>query len=481
MKICFSRFGALLSAISLASAVVSAPVAAAENYTAASGWGTFKRPFAADSPWNSRPVYPVLGTAIVKKPLYNPTWIPSVSAGALSLTVFMAKAGDPPITIYGKTGTSGVADPDTGYYRTINLPRWPASVVPANGGDGHADIVDTVSGVIHSFYQLKNTNGKWTASMYSWSRLDGSGFGNGAHWSQGARASGAPSMAGIIRKHEIDDGMPYYTHALAMTLPQHTLANGISHPSYVAPATSTDNYASYNTGTIPMGALMMLPAGFDTNSLSSPKLRKIASTLKLWGAYVVDSNFDTAYGIHVESGAGFTLMPGGRWDTNVVADLEKIRAALRQVVSVSGWVNGNAVNYYKEPAQDTLSMRGTWMLATGGKGPGSFDTWQQSVVFPHTTTKISQVNYNNEISKVGWAKPVAGKRMRFSSVSSGGATIRLQVRVGGKVVVDSGYLGDGSATVFNWPSAAASNVAVTLLAESGVNTASRTRGVLTFD
>ena len=76
-------------------------------------------------------------------------------------------------------------------------------------------------------------------------------------------------MAGIIRKHEIDDGMPYYMHALAMTLPQHTLANGISHPSYVAPATSTDNYAGNNTGTIPMGALMMLPASFDAASLSS--------------------------------------------------------------------------------------------------------------------------------------------------------------------------------------------------------------------
>jgi hypothetical protein len=483
MRIRTSRLHSLFLAASLllsATISLTSPVARAQtSYTSTSGFGSYYKPFAASSPWNTRPINPVLGTYQIKKPLHNPTWIPVVDDGSLSLRVFMAKADDGAMTVYGKAGTTGVGDPDTGYYHNITLPHWPASVTPATGGDGHADIVDTATGIIHSFYQLKYSGGKWTASMYAWSRIDGTGFGDGAHWSQGARASGAPSLGGLIRTHEIDDGQPYYRHALAMTLPQHTLANGISKPSYIAPATSTDSFASSNTGSIPMGALMMLPASFDTSAITSPRLRKIASTLKLWGAYVVDSNYDTAYGIHVEIGANFALMAPGTWDTKVVADLELIRAALRQVEGAGSWLNGNGVTIWKKDAKDTLSMRGTWLInQTSVKGPGPFDTLRQAVAFPYTTSKVTQINYNNEIGKVGWAKPVPGGRMRFESESTGGATIRLQVKVAGKVVFDSGFLGDGSAATFTWPTAAASSVTVTLLAESGVNTASVTRGRL---
>jgi hypothetical protein len=455
------------------------PAHAATDFAATTGFGTYYKPFAPDSPWNKRPINPVLRAGEIKKPLYNPTWIPVVGDGALSLQVFMAKAGDPGVTIHGKPGTSGVGDPDTGFYRTITLPRWPANVVPASGADGHADVVDTVTGIVHSFYQLKYANGKWTAGMYSWSRLDGRGFGEGGHWSQGARASGVPNMGGLIRIHEIDDGEPYYRHALAMTLPRHTLSGGASVASYIRPATSTDSNAAQNSGSVPMGALIMLPSGFDTNKLSSPKLRKIAATLKLWGAYVVDSNYDTAYGIHVENGANFNLMPSGVWDTKVVADLELIRAALRQVAGAQSWIDGNGVTRTKEAPMGLLSMRGTWLIhQTSTKGPGGFDTWSQALVFPYMASKVTLINYNNEVSKVDWAKPVPGGRMRFESRSTGGATIRLQVNVAGKVVFDSGFLGNGAAATFNWPGAASGPVTVTLLAECGVNQVSSARGIL---
>jgi hypothetical protein len=462
-------------------ALTSNSVAQAQtNYAATTGFGNYYQLFTADSPWNSRPTNPTLGTYQIKKPVYNPTWVPVVSGGALSVGVFMAKASDPAVTIYGKTGQTGVADPDSGVYRNITLPHWPAGVVPATGGDGHADIVDVTTGILHSFYQLRVTNGRWTAAMYSWTRVDGRGFGDADHWSQGARASGVAPAAGLIRKHEIDDGAAYYKHALAMSLPSQTMSNGISSPSYVYPATAADSNAATHTGMIPLGARMMLPASFDTSKLSTPALRKVANTLKIYGAYVVDTNYDTAFAINVENGANFNLMPTG-WDGNVVAGLELIRAALRQVTAAQSWVDGNGKTVAAPAPASILSMRGTWGI-TGGytAGPGSFQTWQQAIVFPTTANRISQTTYTN-ISKVSWAKPIVGETMRFKSVATGGARIRLQVKTGNAVAFDSGYLQNDTAATFAWPSTSAGAISLVLIAESGVNTASSARGVLSTD
>lgn len=454
-------------------------VQAQTNYAATTGWGNYYTPFAVDSPWNSRPIKPVFGTYEVKKPRYNPTWIPSITNGAYSLMVYMATGSDPAATVYAKTGQTGVLDPDSGQFRNITLPHWPSNVTPATGADGHADIIDTQTGIVHSFFQLQKVNGKWTANMYSWSALDGKGWGDGAHWSQGARSSGVPSSGGLIRQHEINDGKWHYYHALAMSLPAHTLGNGVSTPGYVYPATAMDNTASGNTGAIPLGALMMLPSTFNSAAIANGKLRKIADTLKLFGAYVVDRNYDTAYAIYVENGASFDLMPNG-WDADVVADLESIRSALRQVVGAEKWLDGSGKPMTPAEPESILSMRGNWLMPSGSSaGPSTFDTWQQAVVFPNTPSKITQVNYANGLSKVLWSKPAAGEQMRFASVAGGDATIRLQVKVAGVLRFDSGYLSNGASTAFQWPKAADGTLSVTLWAESGINHPSWARGVLT--
>lgn len=467
--------------VMMASICVTTPAAHAQiPSTASAGWGSYYRLFAANSPWNARPVKPTLGNNVVKKPLFNPNWVPSITNGNFSTAVFMATAADKPVTIYG-TGGAGVGDPDTGKFRDITLPRWPANVVPAPGSDGHADIVDTVTGVVHSFFKLKQVNGKWTATMYAWTRIDGSGWGDAVHWSQGARASGVAPAAGLIRAHEINDGAPHYSHALAVSLPSHTLANGITRPSYVHPATTTDTDAILNTGVIPMGARLMLPASFDANALSTPQLRKIAATLKLYGAYVVDRNYDTAFTLYVESGTSFNIMPNGVWSNQVVTDLEKIRAALREMTSAQGWIDGNGVAMSTNPQGNLLSMRGAWVnQGTTTAGPGAFDTWQQAVVFPVSAKKLSQVNYSTGLSKVSWAAVAPGTRMRFTAMTTGGASVRLQVRVNNVVEFDSGYLLNGVSTTFAWPRNA-SAAGVVVLAESGLNKASTARGVLTVN
>jgi hypothetical protein len=226
-------------------------------------------------------------------------------------------------------------------FRDITITHWPADVMPVEGRDGHAEIVDPSTGIIHSFYQLRHIDGRWRARMYAWTRLDGRGWTDPAHYYQGARAAAVSSMAGLIRKHEVADGDIAYRHALAMSITYNALS---AKPAYVFPATSVDTTsATTNSGSIPEGALVMLPESFDTQRISNRALRKVAETLKIHGGYVVDRNRGAPFAIYVENGSDLTLHRGG-WDNAVADDLERIRRALRQVVSARGWLDGNVAS-----------------------------------------------------------------------------------------------------------------------------------------
>ena len=460
-----------------ASSTVSPPVATATASSSAQAtpssardgvFGTYLRPYAADSLWNSRPLNPVFGTWVIPKSSYFPT----VASGAYSTGVFLAAATDSPMTVVGPgstaTNTVGVADPDSGTNRVITLPRWPATVLPASGSDGHADIVDPVTNIVHSFWQLKQQNGRWTAAMYSWSKLGGTGWGDPSHYYQGARAVGIPASAGLIRKHEIKDGLAAYPHALAMSLTFNALADGVSNPAYIFPATAADNSASANTGTIPQGSLLMLPPNFDSSAIVNPDLKKIVETLKLYGAYVVDRNTGTPFVIYVENDAGFNLMPKG-WDNTIADQLDKIRASLRQVTSAQAWVDGNgdirAARSATQQSMNILSMRGGWYRQSG-TGTGDYDPIAQNFSFGATTTSTVYVNANNTgLTPVKWARPEAGTYVNFTVRATGGARLRLQVKSGNTFTHDTWDLVDGKSVRILWPA----NASMVLIATSGTN------------
>jgi hypothetical protein len=434
-------------------------------------WGTFLKPFAPDSLWNSRPVAPVLGESVIPKSNYYPR----IGEGRYSLGVFLAKPTDGPVTMYGLPGRKGVWDPDSElHHESISIPRWPAGVAPAEGSDGHADIVDPVSGIVHSFHVLRRENGRWMAAQYAWTRIDGRGWGDPAHYMQGARAAGVPSMGGLIRKHEVRNGAPLYHHALAVSLTFNALS---ARPAYVFPATSADTTANRNHGAIPEGTLLMLPESFDTERIANPDLRKVAETLKVYGAYVVDRNVGTPFHIYVENGSGFNLH-GERWNSVVAAQLDRMRAALRPVISAAGWIDGNGRPYAPEKNLNLLSMRGPWRLREGTT-LGVFDTWAQAVTFPEMSTRSVQVNSSSRsLQPVLWAIPAAGTTYRLTAVTTGGARLRFQLRdrSRGQIVVDSKELGDGETATFVWPDQA---VAPAVWAISGAGSVSTVRGTLT--
>lgn len=474
----FQSSASVLAGISIALCVAYPALAQADAAgTHSVAYGSYLHPFSTSSLWNSRPLNPVFGTTVIPKSSY----FPNVGSGAYSTGVFLASASDKPMTVVGRgtsdTATVGVADPDNGARRVITIPRWPADILPASGTDGHADIVDPITRTIHSFWQLKQINGRWTAALYSWSSLSGTGWGDPAHYYQGARATGVSTSSGLIRKQEIKDGLPTYTHALALSLTYNALSNGVAGPAYVFPATSADNSLSANTGSIPEGALLMLPPSFDSSGIANADLKKVVETLKLYGAYVVDRNVGTPFMIYVENDSGFWLMPKV-WDNTIASQLDAIRAALRQVVSAKDWVDGNgnsvADAIKAQQKMNILSMRGPWSKQSGTAN-ATYDSATQSLLFDAATTKTVQVNSSNTgLTPVQWALPKAGAAVTFSVVATGGAMLRLQVKSDDGAPVDTKDLANGQSVRILWPAYGK----VTLTATSGTEGTSSVKAQL---
>lgn len=422
-------------------------------------WGTFDLPFAATSPWNSRPIDPVFSDAVIPKARYAA----AIESGKWSTGVFEASPGvSSPVTVSGPRGKPGLWRVDDRTFGDVQLARWPAGVVPATGSDGHAEVVDTEAGVVHSFWKLRNEGGKWVADQYAWTSLRGSGWGDPAHPMQGARAAGVPAIGGLIRTKEVNNREPLYHHALSMSLPTTALSRS---PAYVYPATSADKEAqSVNTGNIPEGALLLLPPGFNTTLIGDARIRKIAETLKVYGAYVVDRNGATGFVIYAEIGSGLELHER-IWNAKAVADLEKIRTALRPVVRARLWLDGNGKVLSRDSYPNVISMRGPWKTIKGD-AKAAFDTWSQQLVFERASgPAVVAKTFTADVTDVSWAKPAPGSRYRVECRAELGAKCRFLLTKRGDncILVDSGELDHEQFTSFTWPSA---DTSVTLYAHA---------------
>lgn len=410
------------------------------------------RPYAADSPWNTRPVNPVLGAAQIPDSING--WRPVISDGVgYSTGAFCATESDPAVVVHGP-GDDLVQDKDVEHgFPSITIPHWPADVLPATESDGHADILDAATKIVHSFNGLvHDPDGTWHARDYGWSRLDGRGWGDPAHYFQGARATGVPASAGIVRKHEFLGTDSVYRHALSLSLPHNAIkrGEGDAPTAFVYPATSGDSKdnALANSGQIPEGALLMLPAAFDVASMPTPELQRIAETLKTYGAYVTDRNSATPFNIYVEIGTGYSLGGSG---ANIDAALATLQHALRPLESADSWVDGNEQPAVRHPALELQSMRGKWSPGGEALEYGAFDTWRQAVVLSGANQTLTS-GWNNQ--RVPWGAPVAGKTYRLAAETTGGGTLRYQVickapNAGSSL--DSGVLAHGQTFDLVWP------------------------------
>nr|WP_320133340.1 hypothetical protein [uncultured Holophaga sp.] len=348
---------------------------------------------------------------------------PSISGGAYSAMFALADESDGPQTVYGL----GDAALNLVYTTasSVTIPRWPESAIPASGADGHLDILDPVTGIIHSFWKLQKATsgthaGAWTASQYTRSLIAGRGWGDPALYYQGSRAVGVPTIGGIIRTHEIDDGESLYHHALAMSL---TYCGLQASPAFVFPATAADSTASANEGAIPEGALLMLPADFDTSLLTVPKLRKVAETLKVYGARVVDRNTCTPFLIYVEGVTDtFQLHASypdftGTWSNTCANELQAIRAALRPLDSCAAWVDGEG-STFADFSHKLRMVAGRGSLRSSALDACSYNPMLDRVELVNSGSSVATAVIRDGINSGVTPAWVAGTTYRFAVTGS---------------------------------------------------------------
>jgi hypothetical protein len=299
-------------------------------------------PFSASSPWNTpvgsgaqfESVSGPMTSNLRAKKIGDWTITPWLNAAQYSHPVYFAKASDPRVWVDSRW------DPDM--YVHI-----PAGAVPAQGTDGHLHVVQPDGRTIIEMWVVTPGSGAWTAGRLEVGDLHSDGLGP----DNGTRAYGGSSIAGLIRKWEVDTSDPNYTdgairHALAVGLPGGMLkytggasgydANGYGTArGYVWPATEQDydSPGSYY-GQVPMGSLLAIPKSVNIDSLGlSPATRAIAKALQDYGAYVVDragGNTVAFYAEPTTPGSWQNAVVGPNWSA---AELETIRQQLRVITN----------------------------------------------------------------------------------------------------------------------------------------------------
>lgn len=386
------------------------------------------RLFAADSPWNVKPVNPVLGKDVVPATKQTP-WI---EEAAYSTKIFRASATDKPVAVVA----SDIANQlDAG---PVTIPRFPAATMPATGQDGHCEILD--GDVLHSFFQLRQAGGKWTATKYARTSALGSGFGTVAN-PDNVRAAGCSTAGGLLLASE--RGMESLPHALAIGMDKNGIAAGPIYPATLEDYTGRATY----TGKFPMGARLMLPASFNVDALKLPTSKAIARTLMTYGGILVDATVGSM-NIYAEIGSG--------WNQAGVdgfyPDMQTIKEALRQVFPPSGPSPHRSMNL--------LSVRGPWAGYNGSKAFGRYDAATDLFQAEATTEArtVRQLLYrHDEADRFGYKKqnwnlnPEPGVKYTVRAIGEGNIRASLATNVNWKGAAGSGKLAPGMSATITWP------------------------------
>ncbi|HEU5038423.1 MAG TPA: hypothetical protein VFT70_15550 [Nocardioides sp.] len=171
---------------------------------------------------------------------------------------------------------------------TLNIP---VDVDPDPRYDGWYTVFDTSASVAYDLWRARREDDD-TISYNYMRKWDLNGPGYSPPWTEGARGSGLPLFAGLIRPGELESGE--IQHALAISLP------GPASGLFVQPASSTDGTG--RTTSIPEGARIrlkrdvVLPQPRDPITGKQIKLTKqqqrladaIVACLRTYGAIVVD-------------------------------------------------------------------------------------------------------------------------------------------------------------------------------------------------
>lgn len=190
--------------------------------------------------------------------------------------------------------------------------------------DGHMTLIDTKAGKSWDFSRAQQLpGGSWIASRIDTWDLDGPGyrkpFDGDYWWTYGARGSGFPLIAGLIRPEEIEKGE--INHALVCATPinrKTTYPDG--KPQLCSPPASRTDGEGIGYEYIPEGARLQLDPKLDLDLLNlTPETKVIARAMQKYGMYNGDNSED--FVIYFQN-----LGPdGGKWKKyGMFSDLKKI-------------------------------------------------------------------------------------------------------------------------------------------------------------
>ncbi len=258
------------------------------------------RPFSDDSPWNTPiPADPAIDpdSDIIVGNFRNPfgdvgLWI---SDPEWSVPVYYIDSDQVPLV---KVTTPEDRPAGTGFgleeqSRTAYLPI-PSNAVAAAAGDKHLAVVDKQKGIEWGMWYAVPTPDGWSTALGATADLNGTGVrvpeyqANPWQVAHGARASGFPLMAGLIRIDEMKAGE--IRHAMTFAY-MGCLAEG-----YVSPASTGQVFLGKERGMVlepgtglPMGARIQLDPSIDVDQMPWARSTKIiARALQTYGAFCGD-------------------------------------------------------------------------------------------------------------------------------------------------------------------------------------------------
>jgi len=243
------------------------------------------RPFAGDSPWNTKipddPAILAESDELIADLATSSQWP--------GFTVNIDTWGIPSYEADASTPLRMVTLTDVvGYGMDAPMPI-PEGAEPDSEGDHHLCVYDREANLTWDLWNARHDGNEWTAGVGATIELDGSGVrppkdGNQAwQWSHGARACGFPLIAGLIRPEEIQNGR--IDHALALAYP-HIRSHWYTPPASTAQGTT--NEALPDRG-MPCGMRVQLDPTIDVDALDlTPAGKIIARALQEYGAYVAD-------------------------------------------------------------------------------------------------------------------------------------------------------------------------------------------------
>jgi hypothetical protein len=191
-----------------------------------------------------------------------------------------------------------------------------------NSGEGHYSLYRTDGVTVDEYYAYNSTSGAYKNHMVT----DARGSGVGVGWDTATQIS---QLAGTIRLSDLQKGVIPHTLQIALAA---TVLSKVS----VWPAMGVDGYAGSNTGWVPYGALLAIPANAPMPTGMSAVGQMIWTALRNYGAYVADcqgpvgSGTQNFTGLRAEAAAAAAIAPAG-------PDMAKIGAQLR-------WVTNNTTD-----------------------------------------------------------------------------------------------------------------------------------------